>query len=523
MSRLNQKLEQKLLQKLSPQQIQLIKLLEVPVMELEQRIKKELEENPVLEEGPPEDYNEAGSSDSLAKEQDDYDSSDYDDQFDREQQTTNDEQDSYQDDELQVSYEDEYTPEDLIPEDEDIPYYRLTLPRSQPEEERDSGFADTKSFREYMLEQLSLSKLEGIDRQIAEYIIGNLDDDGYLRRDVESIASDLAIFQGLDVTSEKVEQILKVIQSFDPPGVAARDLQESLAIQLQRKLEEKPGDPVLLKAKQIIDNYFDEFAKKHYDKLAVKLGVSRQELKEIIDVIRKLNPKPANFYQPIQPKRNVQQITPDFILQNIDGQLYLTLNSGNVPPIRISKYYEDLVKSYQQKSRKELSEKDKQTVAFLKQKMDSAKWFIDAIRQREETLYKTMKAIVDYQKDFFKTGDEAKLRPMILKDIADLTGLDISTISRVANSKYIQTPFGIYPLKYFFSEGLETEDGKEVSTREIKKILREAIENEDKRKPLTDEKLAKILQEKGYKIARRTVAKYREQMGIPVARLRKQV
>ncbi len=515
MSRLNQKLEQKLLQKLSPQQIQLIKLLEVPVMELEQRIKKELEENPVLEEGPPEDQiNEINSGDTMTKEQDDYDSSDYDEQFDGEQLPQNGEQ---------ISYEDEYTPEDLIPEDEDIPYYRLTLPRSQPEEERDSGFADTKSFREYMLEQLSLSKLEGLDRQIAEYIIGNLDDDGYLRRDVESIASDLAIFQGLDVSPEKVEEILKVIQSFDPPGVGARNLQESLAIQLQRKLEEKPNDPVLLKAKQVIDNYFDEFAKKHYDKLAVKLGVSRHELKEIIDVIRKLNPKPANFYQPIQPKRNVQQITPDFILQNIDGQLYLTLNSGNVPPIRISKYYEDLVKSYQQKSRKELSEKEKQTISFLKQKMDSAKWFIDAIRQREETLYKTMKAIVDYQKDFFKTGDEAKLRPMILKDIADLTGLDISTISRVANSKYIQTPFGIYPLKYFFSEGLETEDGKEVSTREIKKILREAIENEDKRKPLTDEKLAKILQEKGYKIARRTVAKYREQMGIPVARLRKQV
>ncbi len=512
---LNQRLEQKLIQKLSPQQIQLIKLLEVPVMELEQRIKKELEENPVLEEGAPEEQNEDILTDTLPKEQDDYDSSDYDEQFDTAGEEKREEE--------QISYEDEFGPEDLIPDDEDIPYYKLTLPKSQPEEDREIPFADTKSFREFMLEQLSLSDLEGLDRQVAEYIIGNLDEDGYLKREIDSIVSDLAIFQGLNVTPEQVERVLKVIQTFDPPGVGARNLQESLSIQLDRKLEEKPDDPVLKIAKEIIDNYFDEFVKKHYEKLRTKLGITTEELKAAIEEIKKLNPKPANFYQPIPQKRNVQQITPDFILQNIDGKLYLTVNSGNIPPLRINKYYQDLVKAYQSKSRKKMSKKDKETVAFLKQKMDSAKWFIDAIKQREDTLYRTMKAILDFQEEFFKTGDETKLRPMILKDIADLTGLDISTVSRVANSKYIQTPFGIYPLKYFFSEGLETEDGKEVSTREIKKILREAIENEDKRKPLTDEKLAQILQEKGYKIARRTVAKYREQMGIPVARLRKQL
>ncbi len=511
MARVRQKLEQKLIQKLSPQQIQLIKLLEVPVMELEQRIKKEIEENPVLEEGAPEEFDDIKEQEFSAE--DDYDTVDYD-----------QEEDDYAPEQTEeVSYEDEFAPEDLMPDDEDIPYYKLTLQKDYSKEEKNIPYADTKSFRDFMLEQVGFSNLEGVDRQIAEYIIGSLDEDGYLRRDVESIASDLAIFYGLDVTPEQVEKVLRVIQQFDPPGVGARDLRESLLLQLERKLKEKPDDPELLLARKVIDSYFEEFIKKHYDKLKSKLGITNEELRDVVEQIKHLNPKPANFYQPIAPRRNTQLIIPDFVLQDINGQLYLSLNSGNVPPVRINKYYQDMVKELQKKGKKKLDDKEKETVNFLKQKIDSAKWFIDAIKQREETLYKTMKAIVDYQQDFFRTGDEAKLRPMILKDIAELTGLDISTISRVANSKYIQTPFGIYPLKYFFSEGLETEDGKEVSTREIKKILREAIENEDKSKPLTDEKLAKILQEKGYKIARRTVAKYREQMGIPVARLRKQL
>ncbi len=508
MAKVRQKLEQKLVQKLSPQQIQLIKLLEVPIMELEQRIKKEIEENPVLEEGTPDDYSDIQEQEFSAE--DDYDSVD-----------------EYEQDDNgpieEVSYEDEFAPEDLIPDDDDIPYYKLNLQKDYSKEEKTVPYASTKSFRDYMLEQVGFTDLEGADRQIAEYIIGSIDNDGYLSRDVESIASDLAIFYGLDVSPEKVEDILRIIQSFDPPGLGARDLQECLLLQLERKLKQKPDDSTLQLAKNVIENYFDEFIKKHYDKLKAKLSLSNEELRQVIDQIKHLNPKPANFYQPIAPRHNTQQIIPDFVLQDVNGQLYLSLNSGNVPPVHISSYYQDMVRELQKKGKKKLDTKEKETVNFLKQKIDSAKWFIDAIKQREETLYKTMKAILDYQQDFFRTGDEAKLRPMILKDIAELTGLDISTISRVANSKYIQTPFGIYPLKYFFSEGLETEDGKEVSTREIKKILKEAIEKEDKSKPLTDEKLAKILQEKGYRIARRTVAKYREQMGIPVARLRKQL
>ncbi len=508
MADVRQRLEQKLVQKLSPQQIQLIKLLEVPIMELEQRIKREIEENPVLEEGAPEDEQTIEEKEFGEEEIDDT-ISEYDDQ-----EVIPEEE---------YSYDDEFSPEDLMPDDDEVPYYKMTLQKDYSKEEKNIPFADSQSFRDFMLEQVGFSNLEGVDRQIAEYIIGSLDEDGYLKRDVESIASDLAIFYGLDVTPEQVEKVLKVVQSFDPPGIAARDLQETLLLQLDRKLKQRKNDSRLLLAKKIVENYFEEFIKKHFDKLRSKLGISKEELKEVVNEIKKLNPKPANFYQPIAPGRNTQQIIPDFILQDINGELYLTLNSGNVPPVRISRYYQDLVKQLQQKGKRNMDEKEKDTVNFLKQKIDSAKWFIDAIKQREETLYKTMKAILDYQKEFFRTGDEAKLKPMILKDIAELTGLDISTISRVANSKYIQTPFGIYPLKYFFSEGLETEDGKEVSTREIKKILREAIEKEDKRKPLTDEKLAQILREKGYKIARRTVAKYREQMGIPVARLRKQI
>jgi RNA polymerase sigma-54 factor len=509
---LKNKLEQKLSLKLSPQQIQLIKLLEIPVAELEQRIKKELEENPVLEEALPDD-NENLNQDEL----DSLDSFDNEpsseSQLDSSDITSSDEQQD-------ISYDDEFSPEDFMSDDDDVPFYKLSLPKDQSEEEKNLPYADYQSFHDYMLEQIALSDLEGDDRIIAEYIVGSLDDSGYLKRDINSIATELTVFHGIQVTPEHVEKVLKKIQSFDPPGIAARNLQECLSIQIDRKLKKHPDDKYLKLAKKVIENYFDLFTKKHYDKLKTKLNITEDELKQIINIIKKLNPKPANFYQPIPSKHNTYQIIPDFIVQNIDGKLFLTLNSYHIPALRINKYYKQL---YDQTKNLKKDEKAKQTSKFLKSKIESANWFIDAIKQREETLMKTMKAIMDYQKDFFLTGDESKLKPMILKDIAERTNLDISTISRVANSKYVETPFGTYPLKFFFSEGLEREDGKEVSTREIKKILLDAIKNEDKKHPLTDEKLAQILQQKGYKIARRTVAKYREQMGIPVARLRKQL
>ncbi len=497
-----QRLEQKLQQKLSPQQIQLIKLLEVPIVELENRIKKELEENPVLEEGEPLDNEEEIFSPD-----------------DNEEIIDNEKEDLEE-----PSFEDEFSPEELMPEDDDIPLYKLTVNNySADSDEREIPYAEQASFQEFMKQQLVLSDIPEDKKIMAEYIIGNIDESGYLKRDLDLIVSDLALQYGISTTLEEVEEVLKEIQKFDPPGVGARSLQECLAIQLRRKLEERPDDENLKLALKIVEEHFNEFAKKHYDKLLSRLSIDKEQLKNAIDEILKLNPKPGNFYQTQPARRNVQQITPDFVLQNVDGKLLLQLNSGNVPPLRISREYSDMLKKYQVKGKKDGVKEDKETASFIKQKIDSAKWFIDAIKQREDTLYRTMKAIIDYQEDFFRTGDETKLRPMILKDIAEKTDLDISTISRVANSKYIQTPFGIFPLKYFFSEGMETEDGKEVSTREIKKILKDAIEKEDKRKPLTDEKLAKILQEKGYKIARRTVAKYREQMGIPVARLRKEL
>ena len=477
-------LQQKLLQKLSPQQIQVIKLLEIPTMQLEQRIKKELEENPVLEL----------ESDSPSSVEDQLDDS--------------------RDNNSDVDNE-EFSMDDYY-EDDEIPTYKLNVNNySKDDKYIDVPFSVGTSFHEFLNEQLGLADLDDEEQQLAEYIIGNIDDDGYLRRDLMAISDDLAFNMNLDVPEEKLEKILLAIQEFDPPGIAARNLRECLLLQLERK---ESDDYELPKA--IVKNYFDEFTKKHYDKIRSKLELSDEELKKGIDEVLKLNPKPGSSYNNPLNKSN-QHIVPDFILELVDGELSLSLNQRNVPELKINDTYSEMLKTMSQNQKAQKS--DKEAMTFVKQKMDSAKWFIDAIHQRQTTLLLTMSEIISFQKEYFQEGDETKLRPMILKDIAERTGLDISTISRVSNSKYIQTHFGIYPLKYFFSEGLAKDDGEEVSTREIKKILQECIESEDKRKPLTDEKLAQILKEKSYNIARRTVAKYREQLGISVARLRKEL
>lgn len=475
-------LQQRLLQKLSPQQIQVIKLLEIPAIQLEQRIKSELEENPILE------MLDENPNDENFEESDDSSSSD-----------------------------DEFSLEDYLNE-EDIPSYRLAANNySKDDKQIDMPYSSGISFHDSLIEQLGLADLNDEEKLIAEYIIGNIDEDGYLRRDLLSISDDLAFHSNIQVKLEDLERYLELIQDFDPPGIAARDLQECLLLQILRK---KGNDATCLAAK-IIEETFEEFTKKHYDKILRKFEISEADLKDAIDEILKLNPKPGSAYNNPGSKSN-QVIVPDFLLDNIDGELHLSLNQKNVPDLQLNGTYMDLMKTYSV-NKTGASRDQKDAMVFMKQKLDSAKWFIDAIKQRHQTLQVTMKEIIEFQKEFFQEGDETKLRPMILKDIADATGLDISTISRVSNSKYIQTHFGIYPLKYFFSEGMQTDTGEEVSTREIKSILRECVENEDKRNPVTDEKLAAILKEKSYVVARRTVAKYREQLGIPVARMRKEL
>ncbi len=478
-------LQQKLLQKLSPQQIQVIKLLEIPTMQLEQRIKKELEENPVLEM-------ESESENA--------------------EQTDNNEQEQESD-----ADNEEFSFDDYLNEEDDVPSYKTnTNNYSKDEKYVDIPFSAGISFHESLYDQLGMTTLDDPDRQLAEYIIGNIDDDGYLRRDLLSVSDDLAFNLNMEVSEEKLKEILHIVQQFDPAGVGARDLRECLILQLNRK----HGNTYEL-AKTIVKDFFEEFTRKHYDKIKKKLELSDEELKEGIDIVLKLNPKPGGSYSNPMNRSN-QHIIPDFILDNLDGELNLSLNQQNMPELKINDTYLDMMHALAKQSRQK-NKNQKDALVFVKQKVDSAKWFIDAIRQRNHTLLITMAEIINFQKEYFKEGDEARLRPMILKDIAERTGLDISTISRVSNSKYIQTHFGIFPLKYFFSEGLQTESGEEVSTREIKKILKECIENEDKLKPLTDEKLTKILKEKSYNIARRTVAKYREQLDIPVARLRKEL
>jgi len=475
---------------LSPQQIQMIKLLEIPTLQLEQRIKKEIEENPVLEEGSEEKNS--------------------DDQEGLEEEISND-GDQDQD-------KDEFSLDDYL-NDEDIPSYRLSTKNySKDDRKEEIPFSGGMSFHEHLESQLGLRNLTEEQEMLAHYILGNIDEDGYLRRKLNAIVDDLAFSLNIVTTEDDLHEILKVVQDFDPVGVGARDLQECLLLQIETKNQ---NDPVIALARKILKYYFDEFTKKHYEKIITRLNITEVQLKDALDEILRLNPKPGSSFSDPQNK-SIQHIVPDFILDNNEGELQLSLNARNVPDLRISQTYSEMLQSYSA-SKNNATKEQKDAVTFVKQKLDSAKWFIDAIRQRQNTLMLTMNAIINYQHRYFLEGDDKMLRPMILKDIADITGLDISTISRVANSKYIQTHFGIFALKYFFSEGLQTDSGEEVSTREIKKILEECIGGEEKRKPLTDESLAEILQEKGYQIARRTVAKYREQLNIPVARLRKEL
>ncbi|MBI4646815.1 MAG: RNA polymerase factor sigma-54 [Bacteroidia bacterium] len=485
---LKQSLQQRLLQKLSPQQIQVIKLLEIPVMQLEQRIKKELEENPALEDISD---NDEQSDDSEIEEQDT----------------------------SQSQNEDEFSFDDYIEDEYEIPNYKLfTRNYSKDEEQKEIPFSVGYTFHEHLRSQLGLRILTEHQLTISEYILGNIDEDGYLRREVNAIVDDLAFNQNITTNEAEVTEVLKIIQELEPPGIGARNLQECLLLQLMRKEDSVPVNKLAI---TIINDFFHEFTNKHYDKIIKRLALTEKDLKKALDEILKLNPKPGSSYSdPLN--KSFQHVTPDFILENIDGEFHLNINQKNVPELRLNLAYINMYNSLGN-SKNGKSAKAKEAVTFVKQKLESAKWFIDAVKQRQNTLMLTMNAILNYQNEFFKDGNETLLKPMILKDIAQITGLDISTVSRVVNSKYIQTQFGIYPLKYFFSEGLLTDSGEEASSREIKKILQECIENESKKRPLTDEKLTAILKQKGYQIARRTVAKYREQLNIPVARLRKEL
>ncbi len=515
---LKQNLSHKMLQKLSPQQIQLMKLLQIPTATLDQRIKEELEANPALDEGEEPEESEGHESEELdplyTKPETE----------EKSETDTEHEEPSEKADEFEL---DDYLNEYL---EDDPTYYKTNIVNQAPdEEEKHITIAVDTTFHEYLEQQLGMLDFAGQREEIiAHQIIGSIDDDGYLRREPVAIIDDLMFAHNIIALPDEVVSILKRIQKFDPPGVGARDLQECLEIQLQQKIDRaaKSGVNVelpLKKAKEIIQKYFNEFSKKHYQKLQRHVGLNEEQLKDAIEEILKLNPKPASGHAQ-QSNRGTYYIVPDFLIGNRDGELELNLNTRNAPDLRINDHYKDMLISYKSNKKvKKISKSEKEAILFIKQKIDSAKWFIDAIKQRQQTMYKTMYAIMQYQYDFFLTGDQKKLRPMILKDIADITGLDISTVSRVANSKFVQTEFGTKRLKDFFSESLQTADGEEVSTLEVKKILTDIISEENKRKPLSDEKLKNTLQEKGYNIARRTVAKYREQLNIPVARLRKEL
>lgn len=494
---LKQNLSQKMLQKLSPQQIQLMKLLQIPTATLEQRIKEELEANPALEES--EDYSEV---------------------FDLEEthfgnNDSNTENDQQEDQNFEF---DDYLNQYL---DDDPSTYKLKGEGYSNEDEKSVPISFEISFHENLERQLGMLNLSEGEEKIANQIIGSIDEDGYLRRDITAIADDLLFSQNIDVRPEDVEKLVRLIQRFEPAGICARDLQECLLLQIQDKIEKDPSDSSKTIALVILTQYFEEFSKKHYEKIKKQLGLSDSELKDAIEVIIKLNPKPAGA---INTSAINQYIIPDFIVMNRDGELELTLNSKNAPDLRINDQYLDMLKGYRESVQgRKATKPEKEAVLFIKQKIDSAKWFIDAIKQRQDTLYRTMYAIMQYQREYFLTGDERRIKPMILKDLAEVTGLDISTVSRVANSKFVQTEFGTKRLKDFFSESMQTQDGNEVSTLEVKNILNDVISREDKTKPLSDEKLMEILSDRGYNIARRTIAKYREQLNIPVARLRKQL
>ena len=479
---LKQFLSQKQDQRLSPQQIQLMKLLQVPTMELDQRIKQEIEENPALEEGKEqneEEFENQQEDNDSDGDQEDFDISDY-------------------------------------LDDDHADYKTKAKNQSKDEDERAIPLSGEQTFRERLSKQLYMLSLSNLETVIAETIIGNLDESGYLSREIDAIVDDIVFSQGIEIEEGEVADVLTKIQSLDPAGIGARDLKECLLLQINRNLK---GNISRFTAKKILENHFEEFTKKHYQKIIKKLDISEENLKDAINEILKLNPKPGGSSR--EAARNIQQIIPDFRIMEIDGKLQLTLNGRNAPELKVSGDYKVMLKNYSDGAK--TSKSDKDALVFVKQKLDSAKWFIDAIKQRQNTLLLTMNSIMEYQYSFFLSGDETQLKPMILKDIADIVKMDISTISRVANSKHVQTSFGVYSLKYFFSESLSTESGEEVSTREVKSILSDAVDSENKRKPLPDEKLMQLLRDKGYNIARRTVAKYREQLNIPVARLRKQL
>lgn len=483
---LKQQLNFKLSQKLSPQQIQLMKLIQLPTQAFEQRVKQELEENPALDNGKEEAKDEYEEFDNSG-----------DDDFESEKIET------------------EINVDDYLSDDE-VPSYRLnTNNYSSDDEDRQVPYASGTSFTQHLMSQLHTYRLDQEQMEIAEFLIGSIDDSGYLRRNLLDILDDLAFTQNIYTDEQTLEKILKIVQNLDPSGVGARSVEECLLIQLKRKDETESVSLAI----SILTNAFDHFSKKHYQKLLSKFDITEDQLRAAIDEIEHLNPKPGGSYA--GNTKVVEHVIPDFEIRIRDGQLELTLNGRNAPEMHVSREYTNMLKGYKDASVKSKSQKD--AVMFIKQKLDAAKWFIEAIKQRQQTLFVTMSAIMNYQEEFFLTGDERNLRPMILKDIADEIGMDVSTVSRVANSKYVDTPYGTKLIKEFFSESMTNDQGEEVSTREIKKILEMTIQDEDKRKPLTDDKLAKILKDKGYPIARRTVAKYREQLDVPVARLRKEI
>ncbi len=485
---LKQHLQLKLSQKLSPQQIQLMKLIQLPTQAFEQRLKEEMIENPALESGKEDDY-EASEYDNPEDGYDEYDN------------------DRIEADDINI---DEYLSNDETPD------YKLHSNNySSDDEDREIPIVAQMSFHQDLLNQLNTFILSDTEREVAEFLVGSIDDMGYIRRSIQDLVDDMAFTQGIYTDEETVERILQIVQELEPAGVGARDLQECLLLQLKRKT---PSDSIEM-AMDIIENQFDAFTKKHYEKLLQKYGASQEQLRKAIDEVERLNPKPGGSYA--ASNKMIEHIVPDFTIRIVDGELELSLNGRNAPSLHVSKDYQEMLQTYKESRDKSSAQKD--AVQFIKQKLDSAKWFIDAIKQRQETLFVTMNAIMHYQQEYFLEGDETKLKPMILKDIADMIGLDISTVSRVANSKYVETPYGTKLLKDFFSESMKNDQGEDVSTIEIKKILQNIIEEEDKQKPYPDDKLAEILKEKGYPIARRTIAKYREQLDIPVARMRKKI
>ena len=485
---LRQQLNFKLSQKLSPQQIQLMKLIQLPTQAFEQRISQEMNENPALE----------GGKEEAEKFDEDLDDN-YEDDFD----------------DGNESIETEINVDDYLSDDE-VPSYKLSANNySADDDDTRMPYAAGMSFNQHLLAQLNTYRLNDEEKEIAKFLVGSVDEAGYIRRDIQDIVDDLAFTQNVYTSEEKVEKVLEVVQGLDPAGVGARSLQECLSLQLERREQ----NPDVALATSIIADAFEHFSKKHYKKLISKFDITEDQLRDAIHEIESLNPKPGGAV--VGNNRMVEHVVPDFAIRIVEGELDLTLNGRNAPELHVSREYSNMLKGYKETKKKTKTQKD--AVMFIKQKLDAAKWFIEAIQQRQQTLFVTMNSIMHHQKEFFLTGDERNLKPMILKDIADKINMDVSTVSRVANSKYVDTPYGTKLIKEFFSESMTNDQGEEVSTREIKKILEITVSEEDKRKPLTDDKLAKILKEKGYPIARRTIAKYREQLDLPVARLRKEI